>query len=165
MGRKKYVLWIEDDAAFNLQRLATPVVMNLAYDLTLAITVSEAIHFLQRQPFDAIILDLRLPPGRRKEWITLDRQLARAGEPPRLGLHLLLNLFGQPQAGCAVLLPTVKAHAIEKFGILSIDTVADVSSALDTIDFKHNHFYVQKKAGMTTDTLLQLIRRVAPDQL
>lgn len=159
MKAKKYVLWIEDDAAYNLQRLAIPVVMHLDYDLTLAVTISEAIHFLQRQAYDAIIVDLRMPPGKERPWIELDQRLARSRKPPRLGLHLLLNLFKRPQPDCKIDLPSnIHEHGIRQFGILSVDPITVVESELKSINFEpEGNRYKQKTAGMPSDTLLQLI--------
>lgn len=156
---KKYILWIEDDAAYNLQRLAIPIVMHRDYDLTLAVTISEAIHFLQRQTYDAIIVDLRMPPGRERHWIKLDQRLAHAGEPPRLGLHLLLNLFDRPQTNGKIDLHDVRKHSIQKFGILSIDPMTAVQNQLQDINFDENH-YKQKTAGMDSSILLQLVRTI-----
>ncbi len=162
MKPKKYILWIEDDAAFNLQRLAVPVVMDLNFDLTLAVTISEAIHFLQRQKFDAVIIDLRMPPGRDRDWIKLYQQLASSGHPPRLGLHLLLNLFNKPTAGYTVKLPSsiiTKNGKISNFGILSIDHKSEVAKELNLIEFKDGH-YEQKSAGMDTNTLLTIVKKI-----
>ena len=88
MAKKTYVLWVEDDAMYNLQYIASPVVMNPKYDLTLAITVSEALDHLQRRDYDVVVFDLRLPPGEENAWVKLNQKLGEAMEPPRLGLHL-----------------------------------------------------------------------------
>lgn len=159
MKVKQYVLWIEDDAAYNLQRLAIPVVMHHDYDLTLAVTISEAIHFLQRRTYDAIIVDLRMPPGRVSDWIKLDQHLAHAGEAPHLGLHLLLNLFKQPAPNCRIDLPVGHEYSIQIFGILSIDPMMAVQSQLQNINFNEEH-YKQKTAGMDSNILLQLIQTI-----
>lgn len=165
MTAKKYVLWIEDDAAYNLQRLAIPVVMHRDYDLTLAVTISEAIHYLQRQTYDAIIVDLRLPPGKSRPWIELDRRLARARKPPRLGLHLMLNLFKQPQSDCRIdLPPNIREHDIRQFGILSVDPATAVYRELVSINFQpESNRYQQKTVSMSSDILLQLIRNITTE--
>ncbi|MCB8950761.1 MAG: hypothetical protein H6650_01980 [Ardenticatenales bacterium] len=162
MTVKKYVLWIEDDAAYNLQRLAIPVVMHRDYDLTLAVTISEAIHFLQRQTYEVIVVDLRMPPGKEHSWIDLDQKLARSGQPPRLGLHLLLNLFKQPQRGYEIDLPSnILYHNIHRFGILSVDPARAVCDELERINFEpEGSCYKQKTAGMPSNTLLELIQNI-----
>jgi hypothetical protein len=160
MKYKNRVLWIEDEAALNMQRYATPVLQGPDYDLTLAVTISEAVLFLQ-QEFDAIVVDLRMPPGVDRNWIALDQQLALSSDPPHLGLHLLLNLFLEPKTGYEVELPKsiVWKHSIKKFGVLSIDPHTDVKDDLGRINFKEN-YYRQKQAGMPINVLLNLVERI-----
>ena len=160
MAKKNYVLWIEDDATYNLQYIASPVVMNPRYDLTLAITASEAIHFLQRRSYDAIIFDLRLPPGKELEWVSLDQKLGKSMEPPRLGLHLLRNLYAAHNNGHTVVLPELPPPPpINNVGILSVDAWDDVADGLASLQFQKNN-YRQKQAGMPSNILLQLVQKI-----
>ena len=162
MSRKKYVLWIEDDATYNLQYIASPIVMNPKYDLTLAVTVSEAINFLERREYDAIIFDLRLPPGRQKDCIKLYKELAKSQEPSRLGLHLLLNLFGMPvNAKYRLSMPDFPFDfSVDKIGILSVDDWDDVAELLRGIGICEPIQYKRKRAGMPSNTLLNLVETV-----
>lgn len=156
---KKYVLWIEDDATYNLQHIASPVVRDPKFDLTLAVTVSEALHHMQSREFDALIVDLRLPPGKQREWVLLHQQLGRSGDPPRLGLHLLQNLYEHPNKQ-PISLPAIQTPPINRVGILSVDAWMDVQENLDKIGFSRGH-YQQKSAGMSSQILLKLVERIA----
>lgn len=162
MAKKTYVLWVEDDAMYNLQYIASPIVMNPKYDLTLAITVSEALHYLQRRQYDVIVFDLRLPPGKQQEWVTLNQQLGKAMEPPRLGLHLLTNLYGCAN-GNTLPLPEVKPPPpITRVGILSVDSWEDVATGLNGLEF-HEANYRQKSVGMPSHILLSLVEEILDD--
>ena len=162
MATKKYVLWIEDDATYNLQYIAAPVVMSPSYDLTLAGTISEAIHFIQRRRYDVVIFDLRMPPGRIESWIKVDQRLARSQEPPRLGLHMLLNMYKQPDRKYTVALPVIEKPLIHEIGILSVDPWEDVESYLRGVRFQYKN-YQQKRAGMPSNVLLKLVEQIAPN--
>lgn len=157
--RKKYVLWIEDDATYNLQYIASPVVMNPKYDLTLAVTVSEAVHHLQSRLFDALVVDLRLPPGKQHEWVRLHQMLGRSGDPPRLGLHFLLNLYGQSNPHQMPFPSALEVPPIDRVGILSVDALSEVQENLVNIGFMMRH-YEQKSAGMSSQILLKLVERI-----
>lgn len=160
MPKKIYVLWIEDDATYNLQYIAAPVVMNPRYDLTLAITVSEALHHLQRRRYDVVVFDLRLPPGKEKDWVSLDQFLGQQMEPPRLGLHLLLNLYGVLDKRHAVRIPMqINPPPITQVGVLSVDSWEDVEDGLLSLKFRKTN-YRQKRAGMPSNILLQLVEEM-----
>lgn len=159
MAKKIYVLWVEDDAMYNLQYIASPIVMNPNYDLTLAITVTEALHHLQRREYDVIVFDLRLPPGKQSEWVQFNQKLGQAQEPPRLGLHLITNLYGLAN-GSSLPIPEVKPPPpITRIGILSVDSWEDVEDGLDNLKF-HKTNYRQKRVGMPSDILLHLVQDI-----
>lgn len=165
MPKKNYILWVEDDATYNLQYIASPVVMNPRYDLTLAITASEAIHFLQRRQYDALVFDLRLPPGKQQEWVRLDQKLGQLMEPPRLGLHLLYNLYSPRNNGHSIHLPVLPPPPpIHQVGILSVDAWEDVADGLVQLHF-HQTNYRQKRAGMPSNILLQLVQDILGSKL
>lgn len=158
MSKKIYVLWVEDDAMYNLQYIASPIVMSPKYDLTLAITVSEALHHLQKRRYDVVVFDLRLPPGREKDWVTLNQQLSQAMEPPRLGLHLITNLYGTAN-GHSLPLPDLEPPPITRVGILSVDSWEDVADGLHGLAF-HKTNYRQKRVGMPSNILLHLVEDI-----
>lgn len=163
MAKKTYVLWVEDDAMYNLQYIASPVVMNPKYDLTLAITVSEALDHLQRREYDVVVFDLRLPPGEERDWVQLNQRLSEAMEPPRLGLHLITNLYGTAN-GHTLALPQVKQPPIARIGILSVDSWEDVEDGLNGLQFLKTN-YRQKSVGMPSDILLHLVEEILNGRL
>ncbi len=130
MGYKKYVLWVEDDAEYNLAYLASPLIMSGRYDLTLAVTITEAVHFLEeRPPYDAIVFDLRVPAGHAPKWRKIERKLNRTADNAHLGYHLLLHLLGLPH-------PLHKKYGLNKdktHGILNTVDGNDTDSAVDGI--------------------------------
>jgi DNA-binding NtrC family response regulator len=67
--KKIKVLWVEDSARLDLPHLAAPIYMDGNYDLVVAETVSDGIAHIQNENFDAIIVDIRIPPGDDPRWI------------------------------------------------------------------------------------------------
>ena len=68
MQARKRILWVEDSARFELANVLGPIFASHRYDLTLAENASAAAGYLWRRQFDAIIVDVRLPPGPDYFW-------------------------------------------------------------------------------------------------
>lgn len=88
----KQVLWIEDGTRTEYHDLLGPIYV-AGYDLTLATNVTDAIEQYRTRHFDALIFDIRLPPGSDRDWIGIYN--GHGGNPAaaRLGLELLEMLF------------------------------------------------------------------------
>ena len=86
---KPKVLWIEDGARYELASLCGPVFYKNTCDLTLAEDVSTAVDHLCADEWDALIVDIRLPPGVNRTWRRLYREAGSDKVHAQLGLKLL----------------------------------------------------------------------------
>jgi len=93
------VLWIEDSANFELAELLGPVYYDGGYILDIAESASEATELLSLPPespntalYDAIIVDVRLPPGHHALWQKLYKQTVRGTVETQLGLAVVLDV-------------------------------------------------------------------------
>lgn len=181
MGFKKSVLWIEDDAAYNLDYLASPLIMDPHYDLTLAVTITEALHFLRsRAAYDAIVFDLRVPPGSQSGWKTLHQELSQSKTAAQLGFHLMVGLLGlthplHDKHGL-VIQPLLRERVtVQNIGIMSVDVKSTILRELGRIDIgdekrptmtnlknriESESFYKHKEVGMNNRSLLQLVKAI-----
>lgn len=181
MGFKKSVLWIEDDAAYNLDYLASPLIMNPRYDLVLATSISEALHALHSRPaYDAIVFDLRVPPGNQANWKALHQELSQARTPAQLGFYLLLGLFDLPHPmhhkhNLEIPLSLKGRVNIQSIGIMSVDVSSTVLYELQEMQVNETQqlvmdnlqsriqstaFYKQKQVGMSNRSLLELVKAI-----
>ncbi|NUO79074.1 hypothetical protein HUU05_03280 [candidate division KSB1 bacterium] len=156
MKRKHPILWIEDGARFDLPYLAAPVYMDGGYDLFVAETIADGIAHLQQHEFDAIIMDIRVPPGADLQWNTLYKDAGRNKVMARLGLKLLYSLLDHSEA--EIKLP---AHPdwinAKKIGVLTVESYAELKDHLDKLGIK---VYQQKHANIEDMVLLDLIKKV-----
>src|ERR1044072_1158818 len=93
MNHKYNVLWVEDGARFELAYLAAPVYMDGRYKLTVAQDVSEASHLVERIKFQALIVDIRLPPGEDNRWGELYGKVGGKKAAASLGIKLLRSML------------------------------------------------------------------------
>lgn len=94
---KKRVLWVEDSARFELASVLGPIFASHRYDLTLAENASTAAEYLRRRQFDAIIVDIRLPPGPHRYWRSIYKNAGSDRTNAKLGLALLSWLLASGQ--------------------------------------------------------------------
>jgi hypothetical protein len=90
---KTKVLWVEDSARLELRNLLGPVYISGDYDLSLAEDATDAIRKLQTNTYEAIILDMRIPPGTDEHWIQIYREREEDKASARLGLELANWMF------------------------------------------------------------------------
>jgi DNA-binding NarL/FixJ family response regulator len=89
------LLWIEDAAEVQLVELVGPIYRSGLYDLRIETTAAGGQAALQREKFDVVIVDIRLPPGEERSWVELSEDPKRG--PARLGLELLKRLLSGDQ--------------------------------------------------------------------
>ena len=65
---KPKALWIEDSARLELANLCGPVFFHGRCDLSLAEDATTAANLLLAEPYQAVIVDIRLPPGTDARW-------------------------------------------------------------------------------------------------
>jgi len=94
---KPKALWIEDSARLELANLCGPVFFNGRCRLTLAEDVTTAVDLLRTNTYDALIVDVRLPPGSDAHWRDHYRRAGADKVGAQLGLKLLRWLLKADQ--------------------------------------------------------------------
>lgn len=158
MNRRKRisVLWIEDGITSELPNLVMPFYGSQKYEFVPCEDASFAHRLLGERAFEVIIFDLRLTPGSITDYIDCYQNLGRNYRPKRLGLYMLLSLFG----GCDTL-PIERPEWLtpNMVGVFSVDSWEDVEGELMSIGITQEVF-MQKRAGMPHTTLIALVERV-----
>jgi len=155
------VLWIEDDARFGLAQLAGPVYVHGGYDLVVAGDVSTAIARLFRERFDAVIVDIRLPPGDDSEWRKLYHKAGYDKIHARLGLHLLGSLIRPSEARVRLKRPPPAWLKPQLIGVFTVESRKEIGEELEQLGIQ---VYEQKRADLPDTVLLQIIEMVLDQQ-
>jgi len=148
-------LWIEDGARSELSHLSGPVLYDGRIELVLAEDLTTAVEYILEEEFDAVIVDVRLPPGDDPHWKELHRRAGHDKVHAELGLQLLRWLLepgGKP--GLPAPPPWLDARRIAVF---SVDCKSEVTSTLDDLGIQ----VIQQKRADLPDTILrELIDRL-----
>lgn len=160
------VLWIEDGALLDFTELAASVLVAGEYELVISTNASNAVNRLigEQEPFDAVIVDIRIPPGDRREWIQLDRRLGRDGQP-RLGIELIKAVLGADDAQVRLARrPTWISP--ERLAVLTVETEQELRPLLTPLGVHlvfEKHQFVS--AAEEDDPLLpRIIRAILAEQ-
>lgn len=152
----KKVLWIEDDARFGLAQLAGPVYVHGGYDLMVASDISTAVARLERGRFDAVIADIRLPPGDNPAWQKLYQEAGGDKVHARLGLYLLYSLLGHPEAQVPLdRRPTWLTP--DMIAVFTVESRPEIGKTLEQLKIG---VYEQKRADLPDTILLDIIEKV-----
>lgn len=153
------VLWIEDDALFDLNGLAAAVHTSLKYKLVIARNVTEAVDSILKNEYDVIIVDVRLPPGGDERWARLfinARAEVEQNLGNKLGLQLLYTLLAQgDDRVIRVAIPDWVSP--DRFAVFTVEEYTTIERHLSSLGVK---FHVKKKAGLPRRTLRDLIDQV-----
>ncbi|NOU16975.1 MAG: response regulator [Bacteroidales bacterium] len=159
---KKKVLWIEDQAELDLAALAGPVYTSGEYFLDVAGDASDAWEKIKKNEYDVIIVDIRIPPGDAEAFHKYFIVKGHNKNDARLGIQLLYLLLC-PEKNSEKDIFNRKLENIpswlskEKFGILTVETEADVEK--DRVILGINTY--RRKEGISKKTiLLDLIKEV-----
>jgi hypothetical protein len=153
---KHKVLWIEDGAFVEVSSFAAPLFNQMIYDLVVAIDVSNAVKQIIDTQFDAVIVDIRIPPGIDQDWENLYSKSGYNKIGARLGIQLLFSLLKHESA--AIKLDDIpKWVKPEKFGIFTIESKAEVKNDLEALGIT---FFQQKKTNLPNTALLELIEKI-----
>lgn len=152
MSPKPRVLWIEDSARFELRNLVGPLFFSGKFDFNLAEDVTTAMHFLQAKPYDALIVDVRLPPGIDNTWRNLYQQTGFDKVHAQLGLKLLRWLIARD----ASIYPEPPPDWItpHKIAVFTVESKQEIQQHLDDLGIR---IFKQKSAGLADTVLLDLI--------
>lgn len=147
-------MWVEDSARLELRNLTGPVYFSGKYDFQLAEDVTQAINFLTVKPFDALIIDIRLPPGLNVCWQALYRKSGADKVKAQLGLKLVSWLLGD-DVGCNQTPPNWVD--VKRIAVFSVESPTEIEPHLHEFGIG---LYLQKAAGLPDTALLELINRV-----
>lgn len=149
---KPRVLWIEDSARFELRNLVGPLFFSGKYDFNLAEDVTTAVHFLRAKQYDALIVDVRLPPGIDATWRKLYQQTGFDKVHAQLGLKLLRWLLARD----TTINPEPPPDWItpHKVGVFTVESRQEIQKHLDELGIA---VFRQKSAGLADTVLLELI--------
>lgn len=162
--QKQRVLWVEDSARFDLASLLGPIYASRRYDLTLAENATTAAEQLRRRRFDAIVVDVRLPPGNHRYWRDIFQNANADRTNAKLGLALLAWLLGAPSTKMAVVgdskhapsRPVVPVPA-HKIGVFSVENHTEIGATLAALGVTVMH---EKRPGLPDTILLDIVTQV-----
>lgn len=150
---KQRVLWIEDSALDQNASLAGPVHLSGRYDLTIALTATEGFDALSRSEFDAVIVDIRIPPGDDRRWVDMYYRSFLSSKAARLGLRLLDTVLTGPNTLWPETLPA-SAREPAHYGVLTVEGIDELRDDLTRLRVT---VYRDKGGSDTPDTLLEMI--------
>ncbi|WP_428267795.1 hypothetical protein [Haliangium sp.] len=162
--KKQRVLWIEDSARFELASVLGPIFASRRYDLTLAENATTAAEYLRRRRFDAIVVDVRLPPGTHAYWRDIYQNAGADRTNAKLGLALLAWLFGAPATLMAAtgnpddapVRPTWPVPP-QHVGVFSVENHIEIGPTLEALGINVMH---EKRPGLPDTILLEIVAQV-----
>lgn len=164
MQQKNRILWVEDSARFELASVLGPMYASRRYDLTLAENATTAAEYLRRRRFDAIIVDIRLPPGTHRYWQKIYKDAGDDRTNAKLGLALLGWLLGraQPLRGrgkAKAEEPPLPAWKIvpRQIGVFSVENRLEIGHTLEYLGVDVMH---EKRPGLPDTILLDIVAQV-----
>jgi hypothetical protein len=152
-------LWIEDGARSELSHLSGPVLYDGRIELVLAEDLTTAVEYLLEEEFDAVVVDVRLPPGDDPHWKELHRRAGRDKVHAELGLQLLRWLLakGPGEAEEGNLPSPPPWMSASRVAVFSVDCRQEILHLLDELGIE----VVQQKRADLPDTILrELIDRL-----
>ena len=163
LSEKNKILWVEDSARFELPFVLGPIYASHRYDLTLAENATTAAEYLRRRKFEAIVVDIRLPPGPGAFWRAVFRQHESDRTNAKLGLELLRWLLGDgdaqsdhrngtapPQRPSWPVTPT-------QVGVFSVESRLEVGQQLKQLGVD---LIYEKQPGLPDTILLDIVTEV-----
>ena len=151
---KTKVLWVEDSARLELRNLTGPIYISGEYDMNLAEDATTAVRYLRTKEYDAVILDMRLPPGIDDYWVSIYRARGEDKADARLGLELaywLLNGKGDlaiPRPGW------IQPYHV---GVFTVENDAELHDKLESLKIK---VFENKVAGLKDTILVEIIEKI-----
>ncbi|MEW6240531.1 MAG: hypothetical protein AB1564_06945 [Chloroflexota bacterium] len=152
---KPKVLWIEDSARLELSNLTAPVYSSRKYDFDLAIDVTTAVNILRIKSFNAIVVDVRLPPGVNSHWRKHYKNAGSDKVSAQLGLKFLRWLLMRDMS----IYPVEPPNGItaSQIGMFTVEAKQDIQ---DDIRILKVDIFQQKAAGLPDTILLDLFDRI-----
>lgn len=157
---KPRILWVEDSARLELSNLSGPVLSSGRYDFHLAEDVTTAVNFLRAGAFDAVLVDVRLPPGVDAHWQKLYRAAGSNKVSAQLGLKLLHWLIDHD----LTIYPITPPNGLSprQIGIFTVESPQEIQEELKALKIE---VYQQKVAGLPDRILIDLFERLLQEKL
>lgn len=148
---KRKILWVEDGAFSDLIDTVGPLYASGDYNLVVAPDASQGFRYLMEKEFDAVIMDIRLPPGKDPYFVNIYNVSGESKTAARLGMAVMERVL--KPSGEAI--PEwVKA---ERFGVLTVESSVEVRAELDSLGVK---VYRQKTARTPRDILINIAEEI-----
>ena len=135
--KKKKVLWIEDSAFEETAILASPVYLSGKFDLDIAISATHAMNKLASQVYEAVVVDIRIPPGEDQRW---KKEYYGSNKGARLGLVLLRTLLRRGGLDADFGLPAddeAPVRDYRRYGVLSVESEREIGPDLAELGVYH----------------------------
>jgi len=152
------ILWIEDQADTDLPDLAGYVYASAKYDLKIAYNASEGLQYIMQEEFDAIIVDMRIPPGNDPVLIEFYKKRGNTIKAARLGFVILQYLLKPEESNLNFNEKKIPGWIeLERFGVLTIEKHDEMGDEYKNLEIK---VYKQKKAGLSENSLKEIIDEI-----
>jgi hypothetical protein len=153
------ILWVEDQTSEDLVELAACVYATGKYDLVVAGDATEAIRQLIRSEYDAVVVDVRIPPGIHPVWTRLFNKRGEDKTSARLGLAVLQSVLRPERAPVSLGLqvPTWIPQGNFRFGMLTVEARVDFATELEELGVL---VYRQKTVETHRTVLLEVIEEI-----
>ena len=152
---KPRILWIEDSARLDLRNLVGPIYFGGKYDFNLAEDVTTGVNFLRAKEFNAVIVDIRLPPGIDPAWHQIYQRSGQDKVQAQLGMRLLYWMLAQDRSVYAQ--PSPAWIHPGKVAVFTVESRPEIQKNLDELGIR---FFRQKTAGLPDTVLIELIDQV-----
>ncbi|MGE5376186.1 MAG: hypothetical protein ACM3XO_14100 [Bacteroidota bacterium] len=156
---KTKVLWVEDSARLELRNLTGPIYISGEYDMNLAEDATTAVRYLQAKEYDAVILDMRLPPGLDDFWIRIYQERGENKADARLGLELANWLFNGRSDFSFSPPAWIQPYHV---GVFTVENDAALHARLDDLKIQ---VFEHKVAGLNDTILIEIIDQIKAQSL
>lgn len=148
---KRKILWVEDGAFSELSHLAAALYVTGDYNLVIAENASEGFRHLMDKEFDAVIMDIRLPPGSDPYFLELYFSNRESKIASRLGMAVIERaLKSSAEKARAWIRP-------ERFGVYTVESGGEVAEELGALGVE---IFYQKTTKTSRDFLIHIIEEI-----
>lgn len=155
---KTKVLWVEDSARLELRNLTGPIYISGEYDMNLAEDATTAVRYLQTKEYDAVILDMRLPPGIDDHWVNIYQERGEDKADARLGLELA-NWLINGKTDFSI--PRPEWITPYHVGVFTVENDPSLHVRLEQLKIS---VFEHKVAGLSDTILVEIIDRIKAQQ-
>jgi hypothetical protein len=145
---------VEDSARLELRNLTGPIYISGEYDMNLAEDATTAVRYLLTKEYDAVVLDMRLPPGIDDYWIRIYQDRGEDKADAKLGMELANWLLNE-RTNYPVKPPIwIRSYHVGVF------TVENDQSLHAKLEYSKISVFEHKVAGLSDTILIDIINRI-----